>query len=412
MANLSNAVQQLIEKRDKLENELELLVEKDQQPEHQLTLIKQLDELDLEIQAGIAAPESKESTVTEKPVITAETLGIEPTVVAPATQEKENNVTDSALVTKEMLFGARENHLPQLSLDTLSAALIKVPDEISDNMMLIGVPGVMKVSPETRIHIQERGEVRRAARGLALALAGGVKDGKITSNDGSIHIVREGVCVEIQSFKQFDSFNGKMALIERERECKGHLGYRKQGDSFVPTGEEFTRCLHQWAIMFSLGYVVSFGLKQANGQPTNYPDVALVEMAQRVGDADAREYAKAQVDEWSGNAAARFEKRKVYSQAMQAERNEKNLADGSYLPDRPEILGYKLPDGRTIQDAIGDLRGSFGVLDFTLPINGEMARASVGFRTPNELASRIAPHLATAKYQGGELKAVALRPQA
>lgn len=331
--------------------------------------------------------------------LTAEALAIEPMVVVPTESqslpnEKENHVS-SINITKEALGigGEFSSALAALSLPEIQAALVDVQD--TEDLEAL-VSSTSKITAETRIHVEQRGEIRRMARGFALFAAGGVSDGLITSPDGSIHYVEEGICYKKSLTKQPDSFSGSMATIERVTPCLGHLEYRNTGTSdkpkFVKTGKEYTRCLHQWALMFSVGYFTTFS-------KSIYHDVIVTEVAQRVGDEGAREVANEQIAEWRESSTQRFEERKFVAQAIQHTKNAMGLDDDARLPAAPAVLDLTLPNGETVKDSVLALGGARFVATFELPINGETSRQKVRAGSLAELASRVAPIYAAAKRQ-------------
>ena len=390
--------------RQELEAKLEQLVESDGEASAISALMAQLDARPDEVEA-------KEESMD----FTPESMGLEPTVVAPVEPqpalpiEKEQNMSKQFTITKESL-GATEfkSVLSTLSMSQIKSYLFDGP-EGWDDLKVLASPGVTINDADHREHLVEAGEVSRAARGFALFAAGGVTDGIITSPDGSIHYVEEGVCYEKTSSKQPDSFSSGFATIEKISACKGHLKYKNVGTSDEPKFEradgEYTRCMHQWALMFNAGYYVTFSKEK-------HMDRAICEIAKRVGDETAREVAKQQFAEWSENRQTRFETRKAFAQASSHARNTMGLPEGAMLPDVPEVLGYKLPDGRTMQEAILDLKGSAFVVEFTVPVNGEAVVQRVKAMSINEVRSRMAPAYALAKTQGGQIGLVSVLPAA
>lgn len=309
-------------------------------------------------------------------------------------------------ITKEALGigGEFESSLEALSLTDIQAALVEVQD--TEDLEAL-VHSTSKITPETRIHVEQRGEIRRMARGFALFAAGGVgTDGHITSPDGNVHYVEEGVCYQKSLTKQPDSFTGTMATIERVTPCLGHLEYRNTGTSdkpkFVKTGKEYTRCLHQWALMFAAGYFTTFS-------KGTYHDVVVTEIAQRVGDEGAREVAEEQISEWRANSAERFETRKFVAQSIQHTKNVMGLDDSDRLPAATDVLSLTLPNGKSVKDSVLALGGARFVATFELPINGETSRQKVRAGSLAELASRAAPIYAAARMQKAELVPVEVK---
>lgn len=313
----------------------------------------------------------------------------------------------SMTLTKEALGigGEFTSVLKALDLETIKSYIVDAPDY--DNLEGLAFPGVSKLEPEYRIHCEQTGEVARAARGFSLFATGGVSDdGMVTSPDGKLHFVEDGVCYEKSITKQPDSFSTGFATIERIVPCKGHKAYKNVGTQDEPkfklTGGEYTRCLHQWALMFAAGYYITFSIKA-------HHDRVIFEIANRVGNEQAREVAKAQQDDWAETRQVNFEERKAYAQSGTHVRNSMGLPADARLPDVPEVLEYRLPDGRTMREAILDLKGSIFVVEFTVPVNGEVSTQEVKATSINEIRSRMAPAYALAKTFGGQIKISAVR---
>jgi hypothetical protein len=221
------------------------------------------------------------------------------------------------------------------------------------------------------------------------------------SNSGSTYTIEEGICLELKRVEQPD-FAGNVAILEQKVACKGHLEYKKTDNGFAPTGQQLLRCLHQWALMFQLGFFVTASIKV-------YDVIVRTEVGQRVGDESARAVSQAKVDEWVQNSDDRREMRTEFAQAITAQKNELGLAPSSYLPPKTEIGGYALPDGKTVSQAVVDLRGRQFALKVELPMNGktiEIVTRTV--KNLTELASVVAPHFAVARQNSGELVAVEL----
>lgn len=376
--------------RLELEAKLEALVESDGDATEIASVIKEINSL---------------------PVGAAD-IGIEPTVVVPDEQQSSTQVeriTNVDGITKEALGIGSEftSSLNALSIDTIKTFLVEVDD--TDDLLALIIPGVSKVSANTRIHLELRGEVKRAARGMGLVAAGGVVDGIITSPNGNIHQVEDGVCHGKTTSLQPDSFSQQMAVIERTSPCLGHLDYRNIGNSEKPkwekTGREFTRCQHQWALMFNAGYFVTVSKK-------TYREVVLTEIASRVGDDTAREVAKAQIQEWRDNRQTNFENRKAVAQGIQHAKNVMGLTQDQPLPDVPEVLTLTLPDGQSIRDKVLSLGGARFVVSFEVPLNGQPVVQNIRANSLDELTSRVAPIYAAAKLQQATLKPLSVEAAA
>lgn len=344
--------------------------------------------------------------------IGAADMGIEPTVVVadqPQSSTQVERITNVNSITKEALGIGSEftSSLNALSIDTIKTYMVEVED--TDDLLALILPGVSKINADTRIHLELRGEVKRAARGLGLAASGGVVDGIITSPNGNVHQVEDGVCVGMTSSLQPDSFSAQMAVIKRSTPCLGHLDYRNVGSSDDPkwekTGREFTRCQHQWALMFSAGYFVTVSKK-------TYREVALTEIASRVGDDTARDVAKAQIQEWRDKRQTNFENRKAVAQGIQHAKNVMNLSSEQRLPNVPEVLTLALPDGQSIRDKVLGLGGARFVVSFELPLNGQPVVQTIRASSLDELTSRVAPIYAAAKLQGASLKPLSVEAAA
>ncbi len=371
---------------------------------------KTLEQLDAELveateaddleRASAILKQIEDATPADAPVVSAEAIGLESTVAKEATQTMD--APESITITKASLgVGGFTPVLAGLSSDEISALMIPVSD--AEDLMALIIPGTSVLDADHRIHLAERGDVKRAARGLAIAAAGGVDmDSQvILSNSGRAYTIEDGICYELKRVEQPD-FAGNIAILEQKVACKGHLEYKKADKGFELTGRQHLRCLHQWALMFQLGYFVTASIKV-------YDVIVRTEIAGRVGDEQARATAKTQVEEWVQNSDNRREVRTEFAQAITAQKNELGLADNSHLPPKTEIGGYALPDGKTVSQAVVDLRGRQFALKVELPMNGktiEIVTRTV--KNLTELASVVAPHFAVARQNSGELVAVEL----
>lgn len=309
-------------------------------------------------------------------------------------------------LTKEQLgIGAFVPVLAALSVDEIESLQVAVID--ADDLSAMFIPGTSIFDAEHRIHLTQRGDVKRAARGLAIAAAGGVDlDSRaILSNSGRTYTIREdGVCIELQTTKQ-PIFGGDFVTINNEEECKGHLKYKKsEGKGFELAGGSHMRCLHQHGVMFQLGYFVT-----ASKSTFFDSQVVTTEIAQRVGDESARAMAAKQIEQWVGNTNDRREIRTGFAQAITAQKNELGLADSSYLPPSQEIGGIDLPTGETVAAAVIDLKGRQFALTVRIPLNGKTVDVTTRTcKNMSELASAVAPHFAVAKQNNGALLALEL----
>jgi hypothetical protein len=351
-----------------------------------MDLIKQYDEMPES--AGTQSP--KEATNMSE--INAANLGI----------TEENAQAPVGEITKESLGigGEFSSALNALDIATIKSYIADVQG--TEDLSVLYMPGVTVLDPEHRFHVELRGDVRRAARGFAVFAAGGVSDdGVITSPNGNVHFVEGGVCFEKKETQQLDSLSGGISTIERTVPCKGHLEYRNTGTADKPiwkaTGVELDRCLHQWALMFANGYYVSFSRN-------SYKDVVLTAIAERVGDEKAREVADAQITEWVENNQQRFETRKAFAQAINHTKDVMGLGEDEQLPPVADVLGYKFPDGRTLEEAILDLKGAIFFVTYTIPVNGEEVTQRIKAANTAEAKRRFAPAYALARTQGTQIK--------
>jgi hypothetical protein len=269
------------------------------------------------------------------------------------------------------------------------------------------LPGKSVIDAEHRIHLSKRPDVKRAARGLAIAAAGGVDlDSKvILSNSGRTYTIKDGECVELTQTEQPD-MSGNVSILKQEVACKGHLEYASDGSG--PTGGQLMRCLHQWALMFELGYYVTASTK------TFFVDqpVVATEIGNRVGDEAARAEAQAQIDVWVANSKNRQDRRVAFAQAKSHAVNTGQVTESGRLPARREIAQYSLPNGSSVAQAVTDLGGKYFTVTVELPINGKMAQVTTRVvRNIAELADAIAPSFAVASREEAELSVVSVNPR-
>ncbi len=310
----------------------------------------------------------------------------------------------AALFTDEALgLGGFDPVLAQLSLEQIAALQIQVPNK--DDLSAMYLPGTSVIDSGHRLHLTNRGDVKRAARGLAIAAAGGVDlDSKvIMSNSGRQYTIENGECMELTKTEQPD-FEGNVAVLVQKIACKGHLEYASNGSGL--TGGSHVRCLHQWALMFKFGYYVTASTK---GFFSPEKPIIQTEIANRVGDESARAVAQAQITQWTQNSSDRRDVRTGFAQAINAEKNELGLAEGSYLPPKTEIGAYDLPTGETVSEAITSLKGRQFALTVRLPMNDKTIDITTRtVKNLTELASVVAPHFAVARQNNGALLALEL----
>ena len=275
--------------------------------------------------------------------------------------------------------------------------------------MGIVIPGVTKFGREQWIHVGDgslgRGELKRLARGLGLYLASAVQaDGKILGATGDTFFIENGVCYQVTQEPQVNSFTREISTIEKTTECKGHLVYKNVGSSDSPsfraTGEQYMRCKHQYAAMIAAGFLFTFSAEA-------YREIVLTEISQRHGDADAKALAAQQIAEWRENGRQRFEARKAVAMATQHERNVQGLAEGELLPANTSFL--ELPyNGATVKDAVIALKGQRFMVEVLFQVQGMDINQRLRARNLNELASRVAPIMATARQNDSDVVVTAV----
>ena len=361
------------------------------------------EELDAQL---VAATESDDRELASEILKKIEDLPVDAQDEA---KEASNNMDAfEGMKLTSMSLGLGAEFVPQLKELTLEQikTLVREDSDSKDRVALI-LPGtsVMEKDP---IHVSTRGNIVRAARGLAIAAAGGVdfKTKLITSMSGSTHTIEDGKCIEVTTTSQ-PSFGPENAKIRSTKPCQGHLEYEVKYDgkgnkTFAKTGNEHTRCYHSWALVFALGGWVTTS-KEKHGLK------AIVEVCQRVGDESARDSAQVVVDQWVENADERRTEREIYAKAINHERNEGNVTPEGRLNPRPEISQFVLPSGETVAQAVSALQGQYFTLTIELPLNNVMAkRTTPVVKNLLELADAVATNFAVASQYGGEVKALSV----
>jgi len=340
--------------------------------------------------------------------ITADNLGLKP-VVETSIAEGENAMPNTLTITKESLgITGFESVLASLSLATIDKMVYKVSD--TEDLVALVLPGWTSVDPSKRIHIgDERGDVKRAARGAALAAAGAIQEeGDILSNSGRIYTIRDGRCFRLEQQPQVN-FDGSQTMLVKEVPCTGHLKYKKSADGFVvlrnPDGspQEHMRCAHGWAQMYGAGYFATFSEK-------TYAEIAKVEIAQRVGDDAARAFAREKIAGWVSNNTQRQSARVAVAQAIDHAKNTGAVTAEGFLPPNTNALALPFEAG-TLADAIRSLNGQRFIVRYSMPLkSGNAVESNIRASNLQELAHRIAPSMAAAKMAGGELSIVSVTP--
>jgi hypothetical protein len=307
-------------------------------------------------------------------------------------------------ITKEMLGikpGSFKSALKQLSEAEIRGMIVPVTG--TEDLAVLIVPGVSKLDAAHRIHVQSRGDAKRAFRGAAIVAGGGVQpDGSVISATGTKHRISGGQCFEIVEALQVNS-DGSTSKVEGTKPCMGHLDYQKSGDRFVATGKEYMRCKHSWALAMAQGYFVSFSM-------ATFSTIAFVEIAQSVGDEAARQAAGETIETWSLNAELHQAVRRETAQAINYAHTLGNVTPEGRLAPRGEALNLKLADGSFVKDAILALKGQRFRVEFAVPLsNGAVAKSTTRMcNTPTDLADAAAPLFATAEANNGVLEAVRL----
>lgn len=259
---------------------------------------------------------------------------------------------------------------------------VAFPVEDSD-ILLLQAP-TSKLSKEYRVHLEQREDVKRAARGLALFLGGAVQaDGSISNGAGATYKVVDGQCFKQVQFLQ-TNYDGTKTKVFAPEACKGLID--KNGASTM-------RCKHQWALEFAAGTFVTVSRKF-------FFDVVWAEMATIIGDEGAAELAKAKFAEWRENGETRQLARATIAQAINNERNLGHVDEKGLIPAATSVLDMVL-DGRTVRQHIVDTKGRFFSATVEIPAEGKdgMRLLSVktrACRNADDFASAVAPMVAAA----------------
>lgn len=318
--------------------------------------------------------------------------------LTPPAPEAEEAPADFATQVKGAIAssGGFDNILVQLSPEDINTLVVEMDGE--DDRLALVLPGVTDLGLD-RVHLEVVDDVRRAARGLALAAAGGVdlEEELITSNSGRQYTIEDGICYNLRSTEQPD-LGGNITKIVDPVPCKGHLAYKRIDGKFVATGEKLLRCTHQWAAMFQLGNWVTVS-------KNSYLKTVITEIAQRVGDESARKNAADQIEEWRTKSAATQEVRAEQAMSINHMRNTNQVdPQTGLIPSMPEILNQTLPSGETLQAAIAALNGSLFLVTFNMPMNGRSVESRVRARNAQDFLVKVAPSMVTAKRHQGQLE--------
>jgi hypothetical protein len=323
-------------------------------------------------------------------------------VVESATPVVKENAAVS--ITKDQLgITEFESVLDSLTEKAIDELIVQVAE--TEDLSVLVFDGVSVLDADHRIHLQTSGDVSRAARGAALYTAGGVANGFVTSPSGNMHEIRDGICLSLKKQNQING-DGSVTPLYAESACKGHLVYKKTAGQFtVVPGKQHLRCKHAWALMFEAGYFVSFSTKSH--------DVRVAfEIANSVGDKTARAWAKEIQGQWEETRQDKYETRKTFATAINAAKNEGNVTTAGMLPAASQIADFKLPNGKTVEQAVQELKGQRFALRIQVPVNGE-TRETMTRITGNlsELANVIAPAFQVCKMAGKDLVVLEVCPR-
>lgn len=260
---------------------------------------------------------------------------------------------------------------------------VAFPVEDSD-ILLLQAP-TSKLTKEFRVHLEQREDVKRAARGLALFLGGAVQtDGTISNGAGATYKVEDGQCFKRVEFLQ-TNYDGTKTKILAPEACKGLIDPK--------SGNATLRCKHQWALEFASGTFVTVSRKF-------FFDVVTAEMASIIGDEEAAEWAKAKFAEWRENGETRQLARVTIAQAINDARNVGNVDADGLIPAATGVLDLIL-DGKTVRQHIIDTRGRMFYATVEMPAEGSdgLRLLTVKTRTCRnaaDFASAVAPMAAAA----------------
>jgi len=185
------------------------------------------------IAATVKVAQTKENDMATKTadVVTLESIGVEADSIVTKAQigvEKFARPFAGQLMTLDAEKGL-------LSFNGIPVAF---PVEDSDILLLQGPAS--KLVKANRVHLEQREDVKRAARGLALFLGGAIQaDGSVLNGAGASYQVIDGQCFKITEFLQ-TNYDGSKTTVRQPEACKGLLDPK--------TGDATMRCKHQWAL--------------------------------------------------------------------------------------------------------------------------------------------------------------------
>jgi len=153
--------------------------------------------------------------------------------------------------------------------------------------------------------------------------------------------------------------------------------------------------------MYAAGYFATFSDK-------TYSEIARVEIAQRVGDDDARAFARKRIAEWVSNNTQRQSARVAVAQAIDNAKNNGAVTAEGFIPPSTDALALPFESG-TLADAIRGLNGQRFIVRYSMPLqSGGEVESNLRATNLQELAHRIAPSMAAAKMANGTLTIVSI----
>lgn len=328
---------------------------------------------------------SKETKMAEK--VTLESIGVDAAVAG-------SPVTKAQIGVAKFVrpFAGQAMLLTEKGELSFNGYPVAFPVEDSD-ILLLQAP-TSKLTKEFRVHLEQREDVKRAARGLALFLGGAVQtDGSVSNGAGGRYQVIDGQCYKISEFKQTNG-DGTKTTVRQPEACKGLVDPKTN----LPT----MRCKHQWALEFASGTFVTCSRKF-------FALVIQAEMASVIGDDAAAEFAKKTFETWKENGETRQLGRIAVAQAINDARNTGNVDANGLIHSAPAVLELAI-GGKTLKDLIVGTSGKMFSVGFDVAVPVGEGFKVVPMRTRmcrnvEDFTSAVAPIYAAAKRGGKELVA-------
>jgi hypothetical protein len=330
-----------------------------------------------------AINETKENDMATKvaDVVTLESIGVEQAVVTKA---------QIGVEAFKRPFAGQAMKLTEKGEILFAGQPVAFPVEDSDIFLLQGPAS--KLTKANRVHLEQREDVKRAARGLALLLGGAVQaDGSVSNGAGSVYQVIDGQCFKIAEFSQVN-YDGSKTTIRQPEACKGLVDPK--------TGNATMRCKHQWALEFAAGAFVTCSRKY-------FHDVIAAEMGSIIGDDEANDWAKAKFAEWREKGEVRQLGRVAVAQAINDARNTGNVDANGLIPAALSVLDLKF-GSQTLRELIVASGGKLVSARFDVQVPVGDSYRTVPMRTRaarniDDFASAAAPIVAAAKRGGKDL---------